>query len=133
MIFHTNFSKFLKKSEMIESNFPSFQTKIITPKALVKSFVGPTRIGLIIPPLNIRISFDSFLSILKICLFLASPCDKPGKGGCDQICKPDGDEVICECEPGYTRNEETESCEKSKISTFVHMKAIFIYQDCFQL
>ena len=39
MIFHTNLSKFLRKSKMIESNLPSFQKKTISPRGLMDFFV----------------------------------------------------------------------------------------------
>ena len=42
MIFHTNFSKFLKKLKIIESNFPLFLKK--TPPTKIRGTKGPTRV-----------------------------------------------------------------------------------------
>ena len=39
MIFHTNFSRFLKKSKMVKSNFPSFLNKTIDPGLMDLSLI----------------------------------------------------------------------------------------------
>ena len=57
-------------------------------------------------------------TIINICqfkpfLFSVHPCDKPGKAGCQQICKKVGEEPQCACEEGYKLIGE--ECEKSKL------------------
>ena len=51
---------------------------------------------------------------MSIYTILAHPCDKPTKGGCDQVCKKDGDKSSCSCNEGYRLEEDGKSCEKSK-------------------
>ena len=62
------------------------------------------------------------LSINQLCsckyLFFilpVHPCDKKTKGGCEQVCNKDGDNVICSCEPAedFTLNTDGKTCDKS--------------------
>lgn len=41
-------------------------------------------------------------------------CDRGNNGGCDQICREDGDEAVCECNAGYVSAADKLSCLKSK-------------------
>ena len=56
-----------------------------------------------------------FISIFIRLLLLVHPCDKPTKGGCEQVCDKKGDEALCGCKEGYKVSAEDKSkCTKSK-------------------
>ena len=42
------------------------------------------------------------------------PCDKPSKGGCEQMCEKMGNEAICKCNAGYTLEADGQSCSEGK-------------------
>ena len=42
------------------------------------------------------------------------PCDKPNKGGCQQICSKKGDEAECECDEGFKLAADGKSCDKGE-------------------
>ena len=42
-------------------------------------------------------------------------CDKPTKGGCEQICTKKGDEAICKCKtPEFKLSTDGKSCDKGR-------------------
>ena len=47
-------------------------------------------------------------------LFLVHPCDKPNRGGCEQICKKKGDGAVCQCKAGFILSEDGKQCDPGK-------------------
>ena len=55
---------------------------------------------------------------LSLNLSLVHPCDREGKGGCEQVCNKDGVNAKCSCGPAedFTLNADGKTCDKSKVS-----------------
>ena len=52
----------------------------------------------------------------EIIVLPVHPCDKPNKGGCEQICDKDGEKAVCSCVSpyDYTLSANGKTCDKSK-------------------
>lgn len=62
---------------------------------------------------------------IHLIFLLVHPCDKPARGGCEEFCNKDGENVVCTCGLGFVLARDGKSCDKSNHRFFVIQFSMF--------